>query len=428
MTNPIIEVNQLSKRYKLGTLGGKSFYEGIKTNFNLFSSNQNFLDFKNRNTFLALDNVSFEVNSGDVLAIVGSNGAGKSTLLKILSKITQPSSGQAIIRGRVASLLEVGTGFHGELTGINNIYLSGALYGLSKKEIRNRLDEIIEFSQIGSFLETPVKRYSSGMYVRLAFSVAAFLNPEIIFLDEVLAVGDVAFRKKCLAKMKALSKDEGKTLLIVSHISSVVEQLATRAIWLDKGKIRELGNTKDILRSYHNNIDESNNDYLHDFEKEDIEKSSILKKYIHFGTSIYIKSNCKNTYIENLVIKNKSGSEKNVFETFDDILFSFSCACIKEEDSYIFFRILRDDGENIWYYKFAPEVLRPSDKHQSFSFLIRENHLSPGTYIFSLRIASDIRGLASSFPIEIIIKSSKFDNLISPMPEFRKTIPKVIID
>ena len=429
MCKTIIEVDKLSKLYRLGTLGAKSFYEDLKSNFNFFSNSQNFLDYKNRNTLLALDKVSFEVNSGEVLAIVGSNGAGKSTLLKILSRITQPTSGQAIIRGRVASLLEVGTGFHSELTGIDNIYLSGTLYGLSKNEIKKRLDEIIEFSQISEFLETPVKRYSSGMYVRLAFAVAAFLNPEILFIDEVLAVGDVAFRKKCLAKMNALAKNEGKTLIIVSHISSVIEQLATRTIWLDRGKIRECGSTKDILKNYHNYSDQLNNQNVHDFEKEDISNSNTLKKYLHLGTSIYIKSHCKNTYIKNLSLKGKDGLPTRIFNTFDDIIFSFSCACKKEEkDSFIFFRLLRDDGENIWYYKFDQKVILPSKHEKSFSFLIKENHLSPGMYIFSLRLASDIRGLASSVPIEIKINSSKNDNIISPMPEYRKTIPNVLIN
>jgi len=200
--------------------------------------------------FWALRDVSFEVNKGDVVGIVGRNGAGKSTLLKILSRISEPTSGRIRLRGRVVSLLEIGTGFHPELTGRENIFLNGAILGMSRQEIRRKFDEIVSFAEIGPFLETPVKRYSSGMYVRLAFSVAAHLEPEILIIDEVLAVGDIAFQKKCLGKMHAVSANEGRTVLFVSHNIDAVRRLCTSAILLNAGRIQAVGQTQRVLNTY----------------------------------------------------------------------------------------------------------------------------------------------------------------------------------
>lgn len=199
--------------------------------------------------FWALREVSFDVRRGEVLGIIGRNGAGKSTLLKILSRITEPCSGRAILRGRVASLLEVGTGFHGELTGRENIFLNGAILGMRKAEIQSKLDEIVAFSEVEKFLDTPVKRYSSGMYVRLAFSVAAHLEPEILILDEVLAVGDSEFQKKCLGKMGQVARD-GRTVLFVSHNISAVEALCDRAVILDQGRAQAIGEANAIASKY----------------------------------------------------------------------------------------------------------------------------------------------------------------------------------
>jgi homopolymeric O-antigen transport system ATP-binding protein len=187
--------------------------------------------------FWALKDVSFEVQQGEVLGIIGRNGAGKSTLLKILSRITEPTRGRVTLRGRVASLLEVGTGFHPELTGRENIYLNGAILGMSRAEIRKKFDEIVAFAEVEKFLDTPVKRYSSGMYVRLAFAVAAHLEPEILVVDEVLAVGDAEFQKKCLGKMDEVSRREGRTVLFVSHNMAAIVELARRAVLLNNGSI-----------------------------------------------------------------------------------------------------------------------------------------------------------------------------------------------
>jgi len=199
--------------------------------------------------FWALKNLSFEVKLGDRVGIIGRNGAGKSTLLKILSRITEPTSGRISIAGRVASLLEVGTGFHPELTGRENIYLNGAIMGMSKVEIKRKFDEIVAFADIDKFLDTPVKRYSSGMYVRLAFSVAAHLEPEILIIDEVLAVGDAQFQKKCLGKMDEAGK-EGRTILFVSHNMGVISQLCSSCVWLDEGEIKNIGPTQSVIGEY----------------------------------------------------------------------------------------------------------------------------------------------------------------------------------
>lgn len=203
----------------------------------------------NTEEFWALRDVGFEVNRGEVVGVIGRNGAGKSTLLKILSQITEPTTGEIEIYGRVASLLEVGTGFHPELSGRENIYLNGAILGMSRVEITSKFDEIVEFAEVHRFLDTPVKRYSSGMYVRLAFAVAAHLQPEILLVDEVLAVGDVEFQKKCIGRMEKVSH-EGKTVLVVSHSMSTVKALCTRAILLEQGHVRAAGAVDDVVAQY----------------------------------------------------------------------------------------------------------------------------------------------------------------------------------
>ncbi len=200
--------------------------------------------------FWALKDLNFDIQPGDRVGIIGRNGAGKSTLLKILSRITEPSTGRVELNGRVASLLEVGTGFHPELSGRENIFLNGAIMGMSRAEVRRKFDEIVDFSGVEKFLDTPVKRYSSGMYVRLAFAVAAHLEPEILVVDEVLAVGDAEFQKKCLGKMEEVSTREGRTILFVSHNLSVVQTLCEKGIYLKNGEIAATGNIDDLVSAY----------------------------------------------------------------------------------------------------------------------------------------------------------------------------------
>ena len=261
MSRPIIECDRIGKCYNLvpGKLGGlwpgatNTMRDTVSGAFhafsNIFQGNQRERSPESE-PFWALKDVSFEVHQGEVIGVVGSNGAGKSTLLKVLSRIIEPTQGIARLRGRVASLLEVGTGFHPELSGRENIYLNGAILGMRKTEIDRKFDEIVAFSEIEKFLDTPVKRYSSGMYVRLAFAVAAHLEPEILIVDEILAVGDVAFQKKCLGKMHDVSTGTGRTILFVSHNMSALSQLCQRGILLEKGMVTMIAPIKDVIQRY----------------------------------------------------------------------------------------------------------------------------------------------------------------------------------
>lgn len=254
----IINVNNISKRYRLGLKENQSetligqISQIIKSPFENFKQIKNFnrFDENDDSIFWALKDICFEVKEGDVLGIIGKNGAGKSTLLKILSGITDPTEGRIEIRGRVASLLEVGTGFHPELSGRENIYMNGTILGMTRREIDSKLDEIIDFSGVEKFIDTPVKFYSSGMKVRLGFSVAAHLEPEILIIDEVLAVGDFEFQKKCLGKMEDVSKNHGRTVLFVSHNMSAVENLCSTSLMLENGHAVAYGPTVQMLKRY----------------------------------------------------------------------------------------------------------------------------------------------------------------------------------
>jgi lipopolysaccharide transport system ATP-binding protein len=254
MASTVISVHGLSKQYFLGAMAGHDtlrdqLAHGAKALWRNFRPRAKEVNGADSKSFWALEDVSFGVREGEVLGIIGRNGAGKSTLLKILSQITEPTGGEIRVRGRVASLLEVGTGFHPELTGRENVYLNGAILGMTRREIRAKFDEIVAFAEVEKFLDTPVKRYSSGMYVRLAFAVAAHLEPEILVVDEVLAVGDIQFQKKCMGKMEDVGK-EGRTVLFVSHNMSAVEALCSRAILLDHGHLLMDDSARNIVKHY----------------------------------------------------------------------------------------------------------------------------------------------------------------------------------
>src|SRR5262245_14608539 len=263
MSDIAIRVDQLGKRYMLGhQQQGTGGYvtlrdviaEKVKSaRRRLLSFRRNELVASAHGEFWALKDVSFAIRKGEVVGIVGRNGAGKSTLLKLLSRITEPTQGRISIRGRVGSLLEVGTGFHPELTGRENIYLNGAILGMLHAEIKRQFDAIVAFAEVDRFLDTPVKHYSSGMYVRLAFAVAAHLNPEILIVDEVLAVGDAAFQKKCLGKMQDVSCQEGRTVLFVSHNLMAVQTLCQRVLWLNEGRVVQDGPSKQVVADYFSN-------------------------------------------------------------------------------------------------------------------------------------------------------------------------------
>lgn len=275
MTDIAISVDGLSKRYNLGSIGARTFREGIEQWWRRVrgldsSDSTGYLrhgsevgghrtqtaeqgtedaSIEHVDEIWALNDVTFDVRRGEVLGIIGKNGAGKSTLLKILTRITEPTSGKAVIRGRVGSLLEVGTGFHPELTGRENVYLNGTILGMKKGEIDRKFDEIVDFSGVEQFIDTPVKRYSSGMFVRLGFAVAAHLEPEVLLIDEVLAVGDVGFQKKCLGKMKDVA-GEGRTVLFVSHNMASVQNLCPRTCLLEGGRMTFSGETRDAITRY----------------------------------------------------------------------------------------------------------------------------------------------------------------------------------
>lgn len=267
---PILEIQNLSKKFVLGAK--KESYLSLRDMIA-----QPFNKSKPTNTFYALNDVSFNVNPGESIGIIGKNGAGKSTLLKILSKITPPTSGRIISRGRIASLLEVGTGFHPELSGRENIFMNGSILGMRKQEIAKHFDAIVEFSGVEKFIDTPLKRYSSGMQLRLAFAVAAHLEPEVLVIDEVLAVGDAEFQKKCLGKMNEVSKS-GRTVLFVSHDMNAIEQLCSKTIILQKGKLKAYGDTHQLINAY---LNEDNN-----YEKSNVSLSeNVFLEQMSFDTN-----------------------------------------------------------------------------------------------------------------------------------------------
>ncbi len=255
MSESIISVENLSKCYKIGRQAAKGdglrhvLENAVRAPFDLFRPGARAQRAKTEE-FWAVKDLSLEIKRGEMMGIIGRNGAGKSTFLKLLSRITEPTSGSIRLRGRVASLLEVGTGFHPELTGRENIFLNGAILGMSRVEIKRKFDEIVAFAEIDRFLDTPVKRYSSGMYVRLAFAVAAHLEPEILIVDEVLAVGDAEFQKKCLGKMEDVSNKDGRTVILVSHQMPVIQNLCTRCILMDRGRLMQEGPTDEIVSAY----------------------------------------------------------------------------------------------------------------------------------------------------------------------------------
>jgi lipopolysaccharide transport system ATP-binding protein len=267
-SNAIIKIEGISKKY---TLGSKEPYYSLRDSFvNVFKKK------KPKEEFWALKDIIFDVEQGETIGIIGRNGAGKSTLLKILSRITPPTRGKITMHGRVASLLEVGTGFNPELTGRENIYLNGAILGMTKKEISRKFDEIVTFSEIEKFLDTPVKRYSSGMYVRLAFAVAAHLEPEILIVDEVLAVGDAQFQKKCLGKMGEVAKG-GRTVLFVSHNMGAIRRLCSRSILLNSGKVVADGKSDDVINQYLQSHDTSENSTALKRNIENLPKSDVFE-------------------------------------------------------------------------------------------------------------------------------------------------------
>lgn len=304
MSNTVIKIEDLCKTYRLGSINGRTLSQDLNSLFAKILKKEDpnlkigSVNYDRNDKLYALDNINLEIHEGDTLGIIGSNGAGKSTLLKILSRVTAPTSGNIFVKGRIASLLEVGTGFHPELTGRENTYLNGAILGMSKQEIDDKLHDIIEFAEIERFIDTPVKRYSSGMYVRLAFAVAAHLEPEILVVDEVLAVGDYQFQQKCLGKMGDISQG-GRTVLFVSHQLSMIKALCNKCILLEHGKLKKIGDTQDVIEEYVSQKQSldliSHVEYAEDPQKE-------------------------NAQVYRVGLHNEVGDECGIYEIFDPII------------------------------------------------------------------------------------------------------------
>lgn len=314
----VIKVENLSKQYRLGLVGASTFREDTqrwwaklkgKEDPFLKLGVENDRTLRDESKFVwSLKDIDFKVNQGDVLGIIGRNGAGKSTLLKILSKVTAPTTGSVKVKGRIASLLEVGTGFHPELTGRENIYLNGAILGMRKHEITRKLDEIIAFAGVEKYVDTPVKRYSSGMYVRLAFAVAAHLESEILIVDEVLAVGDADFQKKCLGKMGEISKGDGRTILFVSHNLSAMRNLCSRAILLTNGKLSLDDNISKVVESFQ--IGAINNKLTNEYYRKTISESPVQ--------------------LTKLIVRDHNMSSKSIFDICEEIILDVEIICSKK--------------------------------------------------------------------------------------------------
>lgn len=332
MSDTVIQVDNLSKRYRLGLIGTGTLSHDLNRWWARVRGKPDpYLKIGQDRTaddseyMWALRDVSFEVKRGEALGIIGCNGAGKSTLLKILSRVTAPTSGEVLVKGRIASLLEVGTGFHHELTGRENIFLNGAILGMGKEEIRRKFDEIVAFAEIDKFIDTPVKRYSSGMYVRLAFGVAAHLEPEILIVDEVLAVGDAAFQKKCLGKMQDVGK-AGRTVLFVSHNMSAIRQLCTSCLWLSGGAKKESGLPAHIIESYLREVDRSNGKAEIFFEQDSKKEFQVIH-----GRLV-----------------NKRGETASVFTCDEEVIVELACVVNQKIPGlYGYMTLMRTDGVTV---------------------------------------------------------------------------------
>jgi lipopolysaccharide transport system ATP-binding protein len=387
MSDTVIKVENLSKKYIIRHQQAQQYTalrdvitDGVKSiGRRLSGAKQNPAMGSTQEEFWALKDVSFEVKQGDRIGIIGRNGAGKSTLLKILSRITEPTTGEITLNGRVASLLEVGTGFHPELTGRENIFLNGAILGMSKVEIRQKFDEIIAFAEVEKFLDTPVKKYSSGMYVRLAFSVAAHLEPEILVVDEVLAVGDTKFQQKCLGKMESTEK-EGRTILFVSHQMAAIERLCEKTLFLEKGQIKYQGKTREGINNYLANL-------------EDSCQSINISKIKRSGTGQVILSKFS--------IENKRGESLQSVRCGDDITLIFHYQlnnCQSAKNVSLGFSIHNITGEtiSILYNDYSGDLIELNEVLGKIQCTLKDFPFSVGRYFIGVRIL--VNGIEADWP------------------------------
>ncbi len=362
---PMLKIENVSKEYRLGEIGGTTLRDELqRLKAKIFKREDptKKIGAKNYNKgekFKALDNVSFSVTQGERVGIIGHNGAGKSTLLKLISRVTGPTDGKIYLNGRVASMLEVGTGFHGELTGRENVYMNGAILGMTKKEIDQKIDKIIEFSEVSQFIDTPVKRYSSGMYVKLAFSVAAHLDSEIMIMDEVLAVGDMKFQQKCLKKMKEVSLENHRTILYVSHNMNTIRQLCDRVIVLDHGKLIFDGDVEEGIKVYSgvSKINKRENDL------------TLFKRNYEYATG--------DVRLQSITLLN----DKTSVMLGDKMKIDLSFLCKKNiKNLYMRFTILHLDGNPVGSMFTKPFPVTEDDKPITKHFEIDTSMLIPDCY------------------------------------------------
>ena len=366
-----IKIEHVSKQYRLGAIGGGTLKGDLQSWWARKRGREDpnrkigdRTDIKMGERFLALDDINLEVKKGEALGIIGLNGAGKSTLLKLLSRVTAPTEGTISINGRIASMLEVGTGFHPELTGRENVYMNGAILGMTKAEIDKKFDEIVEFSEVAQFIDTPVKRYSSGMYVKLAFSVAAHLDSEIMIMDEVLAVGDMAFQKKCLTKMKEASQIDKRTVLYVSHNMNTIRQLCNRCIVLKKGRIIFDGDVEEAIGLYLN-VAKGTSETIFDFRDSERAYSEFAKKIKLTELAFVDKEIAVFERIEPMVFQLK-------LEAFDDV-----------PELKLYFVLMTQNGERIGVAQTFESFLDAKAGHtysKIFSFDI--SNIAAGKYSF----------------------------------------------
>lgn len=405
MSEIMLKVDHISKQYKLGQIGGTTLKEEIQR-WNARRRHEEdptrkigAREYEDGEIFLALDDVSFEVTKGERVGIIGHNGAGKSTLLKLISRITAPTNGDIWMNGRVASMLEVGTGFHGELTGRENIYMNGAILGMKKKEIDAKIEDIIEFSECRQFIDTPVKRYSSGMYVKLAFSVAAHLDAEIMIMDEVLAVGDMAFQKKCLEKMSDVSKAEGRTILYVSHNMNTIRQLCERCIVLNQGRAIFDGDVEAGIDAYIGT-------------KENSMSCVNLKDMDH--DSHVAKKNVVMTCIECL------GKETTIYDVGSEMKLRLTCECeMSINNVYLRITVKGSDGTPVTMMTTNHGINLIAGKENKFDFILDISILVPGHYTITPTIY-DLNQYGQMVHQDVVQDAFSFE--VKQMPGFNNNM------
>lgn len=400
-----IKIEHVSKQYRLGAIGGGTLTADLQSWWARKRGREDpnskigaRTDIKIGEKFLALDDINLEVKKGEALGIIGHNGAGKSTLLKLLSRVTAPTTGSISYNGRITSMLEVGTGFHGELTGRENIYMNGAILGMTKKEIESKMEQIIDFSEVRQFIDTPVKRYSSGMYVKLAFSVAAHLDSEIMIMDEVLAVGDMAFQKKCLDKMREVATKEGRTVLYVSHNMNTIRRLCDRCILMEKGKILFNGDVEEAIGIY--------------MQSSKLSGGSV-------DLSVYERSSMfsdPTVKMQRLDVNTESG----VFTTGSLLAATLSVSSEKDiEEVLLEIPVRSTVGTSVTRFTSSPTISLHTGEQNQIRFVLDISHFAPGHYSLNpvLRTNTDwntqlhLDGIVDAFIFQIV-----------PSPGFNRNI------